>query len=486
MQKKTMTARPQTAMRREFLGQTFDGLSSIALLSLLGSNGRAAVSESEAPSPYQSRPAHFPPQADNVIVVFCCGALSQMDTFDFKPELIKRDGQPLPDSQQLVSFQGRNGNMVRPLWQFRPRGNCGKMISDLTPHLAELADDFCFVHSLHSKTNTHGPGESVMSTGFTSEGFPSMGAWVTFALGSENENLPAFVAIEDPRGIPQAGPANWSAGFLPAAYQGTPLNSRKPVQNLLPPKGVSPTADRRAREALGFLNQRHLTRNPGDTELQARIAGYELAARMQLSIPDAAAVESEPAHIHRLYGADQQENPLKAAFARNCILARRLIERGVRFVQLFNGSFASGGSLNWDAHNYIQPQYTAHAEILDQPVAGLLRDLKQRGMMERTLLVFCTEFGRMPTFQKGTQGRDHNPFGFTCFLTGAGVRAPYSFGATDDFGFKAVEQRVTAHDFHATLLHLLGLDHERLTFYHNGIQRRLTDVHGHVIESLLR
>ena len=481
----TMPSQHQTKMRREFLGRTFDGLSSIALLSLLESSGRTAVSNPGITSPHQSRPAHFPPRADNVIVVFCCGALSQMDTFDFKPELIKRDGQPLPNSQQIVSFQGRNGNLVRPLWKFRPRGSCGKMISDLTPQLAELADDFCFVHSLHSKTNTHGPGESVMSTGFTAEGFPSMGAWVTFALGSENENLPAFVAIEDPRGIPQAGPANWSAGFLPAAYQGTPLNSRKPVQNLLSPNGTSPAGEKLAREALGFMNKRHLDKNPGDMELQARIASYELAARMQLSIPEAAAVESEPAHILRLYGADQQENPFKAGFARNCILARRLIERGVRFVQVFNGAFASGGSFNWDAHNYIQSQYTAHAEILDQPVAGLIRDLKQRGMLERTLLVFCTEFGRMPTFQKGTQGRDHNPFGFTCFLAGAGVRAPYSFGATDEFGYKAVEQPVTVHDFHATLLHLLGLDHERLTFYHNGIQRRLTDVHGHVIDSLV-
>ena len=475
--------------RRSFLGHTFDGLSALALTSLLGSEQSLRSSEPESipaeDHPYRAKQPHFPARVDQVIMVVCAGALSQMDTFDYKPELLKRDGEPLPGSEQLLSFQGKNGNLVRPLWKFRPSGQCGKMISDLTPHIAELADDLCFIHSLHSKTNTHGPGESVMSTGFTNDGFPSMGAWVSFALGTPNEDLPAFVAIEDPRGIPQAGPNNWSAGFLPAAFQGTPMSTTRPIRFLQRPPSLTDTADGDARNALQFLNRKYAELNPHDTALSARIASYELAARMQLSVPNATAVDSEPAHILRLYGADQSKNKIKQQFARNCILARRLVERGVRFVQLFNGAYASGGSLNWDAHNFIEEQYAGHAEILDQPVAGLLKDLKQRGMLKNTLVVFCTEFGRMPTFQKGTRGRDHNPHGFTCWLAGAGVKTPFSYGATDEFGYRAIENRTTVHDFHATLLHLLGLDHEQLTFYHNGLERRLTDVHGHVIHDLL-
>ena len=465
-----MTSRQQTKMRREFLGRTFDGLSSIALLSLLGANGRSAVSDLETAGPYQSRPAHFPPQADNVIVVFCCGAVSQMDTFDFKPELIKRDGQPLPDSQQLVSFQGRNGNLVRPLWKFRPRGNCGKMISDLTPHLAELADDFCFIHSLHSKTNTHGPGESVMSTGFTSEGFPSMGAWVTFALGSENENLPAFVAIEDPRGIPQAGPANWSAGFLPAAYQGTPLNSRKPVQNLLPPNGVSPVADLRARETLGFLNKRHMDKNPGDMELQARIASYELAARMQTSAREALDISQETRATQDLYGI--HDNPTRE-YGTRCLIARRLIERGVRFVQLF---------LNyqpWDNHSNIRASLPSICRKTDKPSAGLVKDLKQRGLLDQTIVHWGGEIGRLPVIENHGDikkcGRDHNGQGFSTWFAGGGFKAGIAYGQTDEFGHRSVVDKVSPHDYQATLLHLFGIDHRQLKYLYNAQDQMLTD-----------
>jgi hypothetical protein len=473
--------------RRGFLSRTIDGLGGIAMAAMLSDDRLLAAADGnpirpqiDPTRPHAPRPPHSEPRAKNVIVVFCAGALSHVDTFDYKPELVRFNGRPMPGNERLVSFQGENGNLQAPLWAFRPRGQSGKMTSDLLPHIGELADDLCFIHSLTTKSNTHGPGENVMSTGFTTEGFPAMGSWVTYALGSENQDLPAFVAIEDPRGMPQAGPNNWANGFLPAAFQGTPFSTSKPIRHLDRPGAVSPETDVAALDTLRSLNELHADRNPGDLSLEARIAGYELAARMQLSVPDAASVADEPRHILRLYGADDA-NPTRAAFGRNCILARRLVERGVRFVQLFNGAYASGGRLNWDGHSQLKEQYEEHAAILDQPVAGLIRDLKQRGLLESTLVVFCTEFGRMPMFQLGTYGRDHNPFGFTCWLAGAGVRAPFSFGATDPFGFKAEQDVLTVHDFHATLLDLLGLDHERLTYYHNGIERRLTDVHGKVI-----
>ncbi|MEM7386772.1 MAG: DUF1501 domain-containing protein, partial [Verrucomicrobiota bacterium] len=407
-----------------------------------------------------------------------------VDTFDYKPELIRRHGQPLPGKEGLVSFQGPNGNLTQPLWDFRPRGKCGKMVSDLVPHIGSMADDICFLHALTNKSNTHGPAENVMNTGFTFDGFPSMGAWINYALGSESRDLPSFVAIEDPRGMPQSGPNNWANGFLPAAFQGTPFSSTKPVRYLERPSSLDSAGDEAARKALRFLNESHAARFGGDPSLTARIASYELAARMQLSVPEVADIDAEPGHIKKLYGADGT-NANKTAYAKNCILARRLIERGVRFVQLFNGAYASGGNINWDGHSQLKKQYDGHGEILDQPTAGLLQDLKQRGLLETTLVVFATEFGRLPMFQAGTYGRDHNPHGFTCWLAGAGVKAPYSYGATDEFGYAAEEKVTTAHDFHATILHLLGLHHENLTVYHNGIERRLTDVHGHVIKEIL-
>ncbi|MEE3220883.1 MAG: DUF1501 domain-containing protein, partial [Planctomycetota bacterium] len=316
---------------------------------------------------------------------------------------------------------------------------------------------------------------------------PSIGAWLTYALGSENRNLPAFVAIPDPRGTPQSSVNNWGPGFLPAAFQGTAFNAAAAIRNLARPPGVSEKTDLTARDFLQRLNKRHLKRFPGDAELAARISSYELAARMQLSVPEVSDISSEPAHVLKAYGADDTKNTLKAAFARNCILARRLIEKGVRCVQLFNGSYQTGGEgvSNWDGHKVLHQQYSKHGPVLDQPAAALLRDLKMRGLLEETLVVWCTEFGRMPTFQKGASGRDHNPSGFTAWLAGAGVNAPLTYGATDDFGYKAAEAIVTVYDFHATILHLLGLDHERLSFYHNGIQRRLTDVHGRVIKGVL-
>ncbi|MCA9267533.1 MAG: DUF1501 domain-containing protein [Planctomycetales bacterium] len=472
--------------RRMFLSGAAAGLGSIAISSLLSGDGLLA---GESPAinperPYAPRPPHFAAQAKNVVVIFCAGGVSQLDTWDYKPELIKQDGKPLPGGP-AVTFQGPAGNLARPQYTFRPRGETGKMVSDMVPHLAELTDDFAFVHSLTSKSNTHGPAENFLSTGSVLDGFPSLGAWATYALGSENQDLPAYVAIPDPRGVPQNGSNNWGPGFLPAAFQGTTFSAQQPIGRLVPP-GIGADADLATRRLLAKMNERHLEQHPGDSKLAARIASYELAALMQLSVPEVANLDSEPAHILKLYGADDAQNPTKAAFARNCILARRLIEKGVRFVQLFNGAYASGGKLNWDGHNELKSQYDTHAAILDQPAAALIRDLKARGLLDETLVVWCTEFGRMPMFQKGSQGRDHNPDGFTAWLTGAGVKPGVSHGATDELGVKAGEDVHPLYDFNATILHLLGLDHERLTFRHNGIERRLTNVEGHVIRQILR
>jgi uncharacterized protein (DUF1501 family) len=471
--------------RRHFLAHAAAGLPGLALTALLADQGMLAADDREAGGSHGRPGPHFAPKARRVLVLFCSGAFSHVDTFDHKPELLRRSGQPLPGADKLVTFQGENGNLAAPPWKFRPRGKSGKMISDLLPNLAELADEMCFVHSVTAKSNTHGPAENQMSTGFTLDGFPSVGAWVTYALGSETADLPAFVAIPDPRGVPQTGPNNWGSGFLPAAFQGTPLTADKPIPHLNRPEGVPAAADAAARDFVKLLDERHLERHPGDAALAARIASYETAARMQLRAAEAADLSRETAEAHRLYGTDDA-NKLMAAFARNCLLARRMLERGVRFVEVFNGSYAMGeGVGNWDGHRKLREQYEVHAPILDRPAAALLRDLKRTGLLADTLVVFVTEFGRMPTFQKGASGRDHNPHGFTAWLAGAGVRRGFSHGATDEFGHRAVEDVCTIYDLHATILHLCGLDHERLTVYHNGTRRRLTDVHGHVIEPIL-
>ncbi len=480
--------------RRDFLGHTATGLGGIALAHLLGrepASGATPIRPNIQPAnPNAPRTPHFEPRAKRVLMIFCSGAVSQVDTFDYKPELIKRHGQPMPGAEGLITFQGQQGNLTKSPWEFRPRGQSGKMVSDLVPHLGALVDEMCFINSLTGKTNTHGPGENFMATGFTLDGFPSMGAWATYALGSENDELPAYVAVPDPRGAPQSAGNFWGSGFLPAAFQGTDFNATQPLRNLARPSAFSPATDRATREFLASLNRHHLEKFPGDSELAARISSYELAARMQLSVPDVADISSEPAHILKMYGADAAGDAvqdLKAAYARNCILARRLVEKGVRFVQVFNGAYQTGGEgvSNWDGHKTLEPQYTKHGQVMDQPTAALLSDLKQRGLLADTLVVWCTEFGRMPTFQKGASGRDHNPSGFTAWLAGAGVKKGFSYGATDEFGYKAVENVATVYDFHATILEALGLNHERLSFYHNGIERRLTDVHGKVIREML-
>ncbi|YCM44461.1 DUF1501 domain-containing protein [Verrucomicrobiaceae bacterium 227] len=490
--------------RRQFMNHAGSGLGGIALASLLGQDGLLGANpklESDlvkAPirpilddgNPNAARLAHFRPRAKKVLMIFCSGGLSQIDTFDYKPELLKRHGQAMPGGDRLITFQGEQGNLTRSPWDFKPRGQSGKMVSDLLPQLGDLADEMCFMHAMTGKTNTHGPGENFMCTGFTLDGFPSAGAWTTYALGSEANDLPAYVAIPDVRGNPQSSGNCWGPGFLPAAFQGTDFNAANPVRNLAIPKEISKSSDEATRAFLQRQNLRHLEGYRGDSELAARIASYQLAAKMQMSIPEITDLNTEPAHILKAYGADQSGNKIKdlrAAYGRNCILARRLIEKGVRFVQLFNGAYQTGGEgvSNWDGHKALEAQYGVHGPVLDQPTAALLKDMKARGLLDDTLVVFASEFGRMPTFQKGASGRDHNPAGFTTWLAGAGVKAPYSYGATDEFGYQAVEKVTTVYDFYATILHILGLDHERLSFYHNGIERRLTDVHGKVIREIL-
>jgi hypothetical protein len=467
--------------RREFLGTMGTGMGSIALACLLAEEGHAAPER----SPLDPKPPMFPAKAKRVIQIFCPGAVSQIDTFEYKPELIQRHDQPM-GGENVITFQGGNGNLMRSPWGWAQHGQSGKWISDLLPHLTGCVDDIAFVHSLTARSNTHGPGMLQMNTGFVFEGFPSLGAWTTYALGTVNQDLPAFVAIPDTRGMPPNGPANWTAGFLPAAHQGTAFNTDQAIANLQSPSGTTAQREADLRAYLKRLNGEYNEQHAGNSELAARVSSYELAARMQLSAPEVTDLSKETQATLKLYGADSAE-PLKASYARNCILARRLVERGVRFVQLYCGSHASGvdGLLNWDAHKTLKADYERHAPIMDQPTAALLKDLKQRGMLDDTLILWTTEFGRMPTHQIGAQGRDHNPFGFTSWMAGGGVKGGFSYGATDSLGYRAEKDPCTIYDFHATVLHLLGLDHKKLTYYHDGTQRRLTDVYGNVLKPLL-
>ncbi len=462
--------------RRGFLGNVSTGLAGIGLARLLRQELHAAPSQGP----------HFPAQAKRVLQIFCPGAASHLDLWDYKPELIRHHGKPLPGEENLVSFQGQNGNLMESPFPFIPRGQCGKHLTSMLPHLGQHADEIAFLHGLHSRTNTHGPGCVFVNTGHPTEGFPAAGAWVSHALGSDNENLPTYVAIQDVRGEPPNGKANWSNGFLAARHQAMTLAAHRPIRNLKRPPTVGADEESDTRRLLTLLNGEHAKDRPHESDLQARIAAYELAARMQLSAPEVSELETEPSHIHALYGTDSR-NPLLAAYARNCLLSRRLLERGVRYVNLYCASRASGvdGLLNWDAHKTLRADYMRHCPIFDQPTAALLTDLKQRGLLEDTLVLWCTEFGRMPTHQQGTSGRDHNPDAFTLWMMGAGVRGGVSYGETDAFGRRAAINRTTVWDFYATVLHLLGLDHKRLTQYHNGLERRLTDVHGNVIREIL-
>ncbi|MEZ6066366.1 MAG: DUF1501 domain-containing protein [Planctomycetaceae bacterium] len=469
--------------RRRFFGDVTSGLAGLGLLHLVGPNPRAEAA-TWRPGAGET---HHPPRAKRVLQVFCPGAASHLDLWDYKPALEQRNGEPLPGEEGFVSFQGKNGNLMRSPWDFASAGECGKPISTMLPHMSRHVDDIAFIHSMHSKTNTHGPGCVFMNTGHPTEGFPSAGAWLSYALGSANDNLPAYVAITDIRGEPPNGKANWSNGFLPARHQGIMLSAQQPIRNLARPAAIDERTEADSRALLEQLNRGFADAHPAASDLQARIAAYQLAARMQLSAPEVSDLASESAATHALYGT-ADENPLKAAYARNCLLARRLLERDVRYVNLYCASRASGvdGLLNWDAHKTLKADYERHCPIFDQPTAALLTDLKERGLLDDTLVMWTTEFGRMPTHQHGTTGRDHNPDAFTCWLMGAGVRGGVTYGSTDEFGRRAAENPTTVWDLYATVLHLLGFDHEQLTWYHNGLDRRLTDVQGVAIRDILR
>jgi hypothetical protein len=447
--------------RRRFLTDAGSGLGAIALAWLLNADGHAAE-----PSDPSRRGPNFAPKARRAVHIFSPGGVSHVDTFDYKPELEKYDGKPLTGKGTLDTFFGRPGNLLKSLYRFRRHGQSGRWVSDLLPHLAECADDLTFLHAVVTKSSSHTPACFQMNTGFTLNGFPCLGSWLSYGLGSANQQLPTFVVLPDPRGLPNSGTNNWSQGFLPAEHQGTAFltDGPEPITNLRTPAGVSPDRRRASMDLLARLNRRYADADPSDSSLAARLRSYELAARMQTSIPEAVDLSGESPATRRLYGLD---DPATAASGRNFLLARRLLERGVRFVQVYNGA-ALGGSprINWDAHEDVKTNHDAQALLLDKPCAGLLTDLKQRGLLDDTLVFWSSEFGRTPfTEGVGTRGRDHHPLAFSCWLAGAGLKKGVSHGATDEFGYQPAEDAVTVYDVHATILHLLGLDHTRLTYY---------------------
>jgi uncharacterized protein (DUF1501 family) len=406
--------------------------------------------------------------------------MSHLDTFDFKPELKKRDGQPY----SMATFFGQGGNLYACPWAFRRRGESGLWVSELLPNLAKQADKLTVIRSMVSKSANHMPAVAQMNTGFVLTGFPSMGAWVNYGLGSENENLPSFVVLPDVAGQPWGGSVQWTNGFLPTAAQGTAFRTHAdgpPVADLAKPEGVSDQARADAMRWVQQMNRKYADARPGDSALEARVRGYEVAAQMQLSVPEIADLGRESEATRNLYGYERKET---AELAKRCLLARRLVESGVRFVQVYHG----GPAKSWDAHGKLIENHEEMAGAYDQPVAALIQDLDSRGLLEDTLVMGVTEFGRTPVSQGAGKnaGRDHHPQCFTCWMAGGGVKPGFAYGASDDLGYEPAENPVTVYDFHATALHLLGLDHEKLTFYHNGIQRRLTDVHGHVVADLFK
>jgi hypothetical protein len=471
--------------RRNFLWQLGGGLGGIALAQLLTDQGLlAATADASRPGPAAGPQA--PAKAKRVVQLFMSGAASQCDLFDYKPELIKRDGQPFDPGEKVELFQSSPGACMKSPWQWSQHGQCGKWMSGLLPHLAECVDDMAFIHSMVSKSNVHGPATFMQNTGFVLPGFPSMGAWVSYGLGNMNDNLPTFVVLPDARGFAPNGPGNWSAGFLPAAHQGTMVrpSAKNPIADLNPPAAadfITRESEAAGLELLRELNSEHLATREGDSRLDARIASYELAARLQLSAPEVLDLSDETASTLALYGLDQ---PLTEDFGRNCLVARRLLERGVRFVQVWSGADNGFPRRNWDSHEDIAKDHGDMGGSMDRPAAALLKDLRSRGLLDDTLVIWTTEFGRMPCSQ-GSKGRDHNPFTFTSWMAGGGVKGGVSYGESDEWSYKAVVNPTYCYDQHATVLRLLGIDHEKLTFRHNGIDRRLTDVHGKVIGELI-
>jgi hypothetical protein len=457
------------------------GLGGMALAQLLGEQGLLA--DSPPPDPALNGGLHHRARAKRVIQLFMNGGASQMDTFDYKPLLSRLHGQRFDPGEHVEAVTSVPGNLMQCPFPFRRHGQCGRWVSDVFPHLARHVDDIAFLLAVKSKSNVHGPASYLMNTGFILPGFPCMGAWLSYGLGSLSDNLPTFVVLPDGRGLPYNNQGNFSPGFLPARHAGTIIrvNSPTPIAALHPPASarfVTPESETEGQRLLRELNQQHLAQNPGDTRLEARIASYEMAARLQVHATEALDVARETTATQRRYGLDQS---VTAPFARSCLTARRLIERGVRFVQVWSG--AGGPTNNWDNHTSIVRELPPMAQATDQPIAALLHDLQQRGLFEDTLVVWSTEFGRMP-FTQGSEGRDHNGGTSVAWLAGAGVKNGTAYGESDEWGWKAVTPLET-YDVHATILHLLGIDHERLTFRHNGSDRRLTDVHGHVIHEVI-
>lgn len=471
--------------RREFLWKGGGGLGGVALASLL--HGAGKLEAASLVSPLASRPSPKPAPAQRVIQIFCPGGMSHVDSWDYKPELERLHGRPFDLADGKNFFSGKAGNYTKSFWEFRQHGECGRWMSSLFPRLSGCVDDMAFIHSMQSKTALHGPAMFMMNSGFILPGFPAMGSWVTYGLGSENENLPAFVVLPDPRGLPPGGVINWGAGFLPAVHQGTVLETaagRDPIADLFPATEAAPM-EGAGRDFLQKLNRSHLQQRAGNTELEARIAAYELAARLQLSAPEVTELRGETEATRRLY---QLEDPDAGSFGRQCLLARRLVERGVRFVQVYCGAENTTAKKirpNWDSHEDIVRDHGYWGAILDSGASALLLDLKSRGLLDSTLVICTTEFGRQPFAQGNNRGRDHNPGAFTAWMAGGGIKGGVSHGASDAMGWKAEVSPAYSYDLHATALHLLGIPHEKLSFYHNGISRRLTDVHGELIHGII-
>lgn len=473
-----------TCSRRDFLDFSVGGLGAAALMHLLGKD---AVAGSKIDQAADSFP-NFRPRAERVIHVCLVGGYSQVDSFDYKPALESLHGKSIPGNEKPETFFGSEGLLRQSDWKFKQRGESGLWISELFPHLATVADHLTIINSMVSDTANHTPATFQQLTGFQANGFPSLGSWLSYGLGNESDELPAFVVLPDARSVPSGGAANWSNGFLPAEHQGTIFRGgNEPVRNLFADSPISETAETDARQLLASLNKRHSEQRAASDLLRARIRAFELAARMQTSIPETFRFGDETEATKDAYGLGIEHCD---DFASRCLLARRLLERGVRYVQVYSGGCFGGAPRHgWDSHEDCPNDHAREAKRIDQPLAALIRDLHVRGMLDNTLVLFTTEFGRTPfaqgpAGQLGT-GRDHNPEGFTCWMAGGGSKPGIVYGSTDEIGWKSSENIVTWPDLHATVLHLLGIDHERLTFYHNGIERRLTNVHGHVVGEVI-
>lgn len=469
----------QPPSRRRFLEQWGGGLGSIALAHLLGR-------ESDAAGPDLNGGLHHRAKAKRVVQLFMSGAASQCDMYDYKPLLVQRNGEKFDPGGTVELFQSDPGPVMRSPWEWQQHGESGKWMSSLVPHLAEWVDEMAFFPSMISKSNVHGPATFMQNTGFVLPGFPSMGAWISYGLGMLTDDLPSFVVLPDARGFAPNGPSNHSAGFLPAQHQGTMIRAGRenPIHDLFPPSTaefISPESEAAGLELLETLNRRHMVGREGDTRLEARIQAYEMAARLQVTAPQVMDLSGESEATKKLYGLD---DPITEDFGLRCLVARRLLERGVRFVQVWSGADNGFPRRNWDSHEDLKKDHGMMGRSMDRPSAALIEDLRARGLLEDTIVYWTTEFGRMPCSQ-GNKGRDHNPFTFTSWLAGGGIRAGTVYGASDEWSYKAEDKPIYCYDLHATVLHLLGIDHTRLTYRHNGIERRLTDVHGHVIEDVL-